>query len=216
MNDYITPNRDRSALITIDMQRDFVLPGAPAEIAGTARIVPVLEQVASAFRKQGLPIVHVVRLYLPDGSNADLCRRKIIVDGKQIVTPGSSGAELVDELKPSLDVHLDPTLLLSGGLQSVGDKEWILYKPRWGAFYSTTLEAHLHRIGVDTIVVGGCNFPNCPRTTIYEASERDFKVMLITDAVSGLYEHGIKELKNIGVVLMTTAEVIKWCSAASA
>jgi len=49
--------------------------------------------------------------------------------------------------------------------------EWIMYKPRWGAYYNTILEKYLHNIGVNTVVVGGCNFPNCPRATIYEASE---------------------------------------------
>jgi nicotinamidase-related amidase len=54
----------------------------------------------------------------------------------------------------------------------------------------------------------GCNFPNCPRTSIYEASERDFRVVLAADAVSGLYERGREELTNIGVGLMETAEVV--------
>ena len=165
------------------------------------------QQVVCLFRRQRLPIIHVIRLYLPDGSNVDLCRRRMIAEGKRIVAPDTIGAELVDELKPRLDVKLDSSLLLSGALQSVGDREWILYKPRWGAFYSTHLEDHLHQIGVDTVVVAGCNFPNCPRTTIYEASERDFRVVLITDAISGLYDQGIKELTNIGVAIMTSADL---------
>ena len=53
----------------------------------------------------------------------------------------------------------------------------------------------------------GCNFPNCPRTSIYEASERDFRVVLAHDAISGLYERGERELANIGVRLMSTPEV---------
>ncbi len=74
------------------------------------------------------------------------------------------------------------------------------------------LEEHLHGIGADTIVVAGCNFPNCPRTTIYEASERDFRVVLVTDAVSGLYKQGARELASIGVTLMTSNDLIRWCS----
>ena len=52
-----------------------------------------------------------------------------------------------------------------------------MYKPRWGAFYNTLLEKQLHNMKVNSLVVCGCNFPNCPRTTIYEASERDFKIV---------------------------------------
>jgi len=92
------------------------------------------------------------------------------------VIPGSSGAELMDEIKPSPTIILNSSLLLSGRLQQIGSMEWIMYKPRWGAFYDTLLEKHLHDLDVDTVLVCGCNFPNCPRTTIYEASERDLEL----------------------------------------
>jgi nicotinamidase-related amidase len=88
--------------------------------------------------------------------------------------------------------------------------EWIIYKPRWGAFYKTTLEGHLHELGVNTVVVCGCNFPNCPRTTIYEASERDFKIVMAKDATSLVYDIGLQELQNIGVSVMNTDECIAW------
>ena len=84
-----------------------------------------------------------------------------------------------------------------------------MYKPRWGAFYETSLEDHLRRQRVSTIVFCGCNFPNCPRASIYEASERDFRVVLAEDAVSGLYDKGRDELESIGVGLMSTAEVVE-------
>jgi nicotinamidase-related amidase len=58
------------------------------------------------------------------------------------------------------------------------------------------------------VVVCGCNFPNCPRTTIYEASERDFRIVVATDAVSGIYERGLRELRGIGVTLMKTGECL--------
>jgi hypothetical protein len=54
-------------------------------------------------------IIHVIRLYNADGSNADLCRRKSIESGKQLVTPETDGAELMDELKPSPDIRLNST-----------------------------------------------------------------------------------------------------------
>jgi nicotinamidase-related amidase len=77
-----------------------------------------------------------------------------------------------------------------------------LYKPRWGAFYDTRLEEHLRGLGVTTTVFCGANFPNCPRTSMYEASERDFRVALATDAISGLYDRGRAELEGIGVAVM--------------
>jgi isochorismate hydrolase len=111
---------------------------------------------------------------------------------------------------------LDSSLLLSGQLQQIGTMEWIMYKPRWGAFYNTLLEKHLlHNLDVNTVVVCGCNFPNCPRTTIYEASERDFRIILAKDATSLIYNIGLQELENIGVLLMNTDECITWLAGAS-
>jgi nicotinamidase-related amidase len=110
----------------------------------------------------------------------------------------------MEELKPSAE------LLLSGRLQQIEYKEWITYKPRWGAFYGTSLEEHLRSLEVNTVVITGCNFPNCPRTTIYEASERDFRIVLVTDATSQIYERALDEMMRIGVSVMGTHECEDW------
>ena len=60
---------------------------------------------------------------------------------------------------------------------------------------------HLCDPVVDTVVVSGCGFPNCPRATIYEASERDLQVTFASYARSGVYERGLRELENIGAKL---------------
>jgi nicotinamidase-related amidase len=68
----------------------------------------------------------------------------------------------------------------------------------------------LHNLGVNTIVVCGCNFPNCPRTTIYEASERDFRIVLAKDTTSVIYDIGLLELENTGVSIMNANECVTW------
>jgi nicotinamidase-related amidase len=204
------PRAAAAALITIDVQNDFVLPGAPAEIAGTYERLAAIRMLAEAFRRAGRPIVHVVRLYKPDGSNVDACRREFIEKGARIAAPGSAGADLVNALKPRADVKLDADLLLAGRFQPVGECEWLMYKPRWDAFYQTGLEVHLQQLGVDTVVFCGCNFPNCPRASIYGASNRDLRLIVVDDAVSGIYAKGVAELRNIQVSLMNTAECVKW------
>ncbi len=177
---YTTPEPARSALLTIDVQEDFTRPGAPAEIRGTWERLPAMRRVVEAYRKHGLPIIHVVRLYLENGTNADLCRREMIEGGIRIVVPGSAGAELVEALRPDVTARLDGETLLSGKLQRMAGNEWVMYKPRWDAFYNTPLEEHLRALGVTTVVVAGCNFPNCPRATIYGASMRDFRIVMIS------------------------------------
>jgi nicotinamidase-related amidase len=198
-----------AALLTVDTQNDFTLTNSPFAITGTFEIVPKMRQVLHAFRSTHKPIFHVIRIYNSDGSNVDLCRRRAIAElGRKLVIAGTQGAELVDELKPSSKLKLDTGLLLKGKLQQVARKEWIMYKPRWGAFYATPLEKHLRELNTNTVVICGCNFPNCPRTTVYEASERDFQVVLITDATSNIYERGLQELDKIGVELIKSDDCV--------
>lgn len=204
---YTEPDLASAALITIDVQRD-TLDGAPLEIPGTSDALPAMRALASAFREANLPIVHIVRLYESDGSNVDLCRRGAVEEGAGFLAPGLSGSQIAAELLPPQAAALDHELLLSGGIQHVGEAEVAIYKPRWGAFYRTPLEDDLRERQVGTLVFCGCNYPNCPRTSVYEASERDFRVVLVRDAVSGLYERGERELSRIGVTLMSSTEVV--------
>jgi nicotinamidase-related amidase len=210
MNPYTEPHLDTAALLTIDVQRDFSLPGAPLEVAGMMDALPNIRRLLGAFRASGRLIVHVVRLYAEDGSNVDPVRRAAVEGGARMAAPGSDGADLMNELKPDPSFRLNAEVLLRGEFQRLAPNEFVMYKPRWGAFYSTSLEAFLRERGVDTIVLVGCNFPNCPRTTIYEASERDFRIVAVTDAIAGAHDRGVQELRNIGVLALTTDECLAW------
>jgi len=201
--DYVAPEYNRAALLTIDLQRDF-LDGHRYQIVGTAAALPAVTRLVKYFRQTRQPIVHAVRLYKSDGSNVDLCRRGAVQSGESIATAGSEGSQLAEPLSPSPETALDTDVLLSGRFQAVGSNEWIMYKPRWSAFYQTALQSHLEGLGVSTVVFTGCNFPNCPRASIYEASERDFRIVAIEDAISGFYAQGRAELEAIGVRVLDT------------
>ena len=205
MRDYVSPEFDSIALVSIDMQRD-VLNGGEQEVAGTSAAARVIADLRDAFRRVGAPIIHIVRLYSADGSNADACRRGAIEAGLKLLIADSPEAEIAEGLVPQ-GAALDTDRLLAGKVQELGPNEVAIYKPRWGAFYNTPLEAHLRRLDVSSLAFCGCNFPNCPRTSIYEASERDFRVVVAENAVSGLYERGRDELRAIGARLMTGEEI---------
>lgn len=207
MKNYTNPDLKASAIITIDTQCD-TLDGQPLEIPGTSAALPQIKMILDAYREKRMPIIHIVRIYKNDGSNVDLCRKEAIENGAHMLLEGSSGCELAKEIFHN-NVNLDSQLLLSGKIQEINNHEVIIYKPRWGAFYNTPLEAHLNKLGVNTLIFVGCNFPNCPRTSIYEASERDFKIVLIEDAISGLYPKGKEEMLNIGVHVIDTKTIIK-------
>ena len=83
----------------------------------------------------------------------------------------------------------------------------ILYKPRWSAFHRTRLDDHLRDLDVTTVVVAGCNLPNCPRATLFDASERDYRTVLVTDATSQTTTERLDDLALIGVILAEVDEV---------
>lgn len=203
---HLTPHWESSALLTIDVQRDF-LSDAPYGVAGTTEVLPAMAELVAAFRRAGRPIVHVVRLYHPDGHDADLVRRSLLASGARIVLPGSAGSALAEPLLPPGAPPLDADLLLGGRPQPLGEREYALFKPRWGAFYRTPLDDLLRDWEVDTLVVAGCNFPNCPRSTLIEASERDYRLVLAEDAVSRLTVAGRDEIEGLGVGLADTATI---------
>lgn len=207
MDAYTAPDFRTAALMVIDVQKD-TLDGQPFEVPGTSRILPNISRLIEAFRASRRLVVFIVRLYRPDGSNVDLCRRKEVEEGRAVFIAGSEGSQIPPPLL-SPDIRLDHQLLMAGGIQYLGREEVILYKPRWGAFYGTLLVEFLTSRHISTLIFTGCNFPNCPRASIYEASERDFRIVLVKDAVSGLCRRGMREMENIGVALLTTNAVLK-------
>ncbi|MGH3873756.1 MAG: cysteine hydrolase family protein [Pseudonocardiaceae bacterium] len=207
MDKHTRPHYERSALLTIDLQHDF-LSDSPYGVAGTTEVLPAVRRLVAAYRAAGRPIVHVVRLYLPDGSNADLARRAMLTSGAFLVLPGSPGSPLADGLTPDDAIELDHDRLLAGQLQCLGPGGHVMFKPRWNAFYGTGLNDQLRRTGVDTVVVAGCNYPNCPRGTSFGASERDYRAVVVTDAVSQWNDHARAELASLGVLAATITEVL--------
>ena len=204
---------DRSALITIDVQND-TLDGAAFEIPGTSTILPQIRRLCQAFRRAGRPIVHVIRIYASDAEDADRCRRASLLAGHQLLLRGSTGRRPADALLPDPTVHIDDDRLLRGEVQAIGPDEAIIYKPRWGAFYRTPLEALLKEKKVSTLVITGCNFPNCLRASIYEASERDFRICAVVDAISGITPPDVVWLEKIGVNVVATERVCRQLHAA--
>lgn len=202
--DYLSPVWDRSALLIIDVQGDFV--DGPAAVAGTAERIAPMVRLASAFRAAGRPIVHVIRLYRPGDSDVDAVRRAGVEAGARLVAPNTAGAQIPRELTGQ-ELRLDTTALLAGRFQEIGPNETVLYKPRWSAFYRTELTDRLQRAAVSTVVVAGCNLPNCPRATLFDASERDFRTVLVSDATSQCTPQRLADLELIGVNVLDTDQV---------
>lgn len=210
MANYCVPDKGKVALLTLSAQRDYVRPGSPVKGTGARTARPAIGKITRTFREQGAPIFHSIRLYRADGSNADTCRKQAIEEGLRIAMPGSLGAELIDEVKPDPERRLDAEGLLEGRFHALGPNEWVFYRPRWGAFHGTDLEARLRALEVTTLVICGFSFATGPCATAYEASARDFRIVVVPDAACGLTEQNLQDLGRIGVYFMTSDACLRW------
>ncbi len=183
----------KTALLIIDMQNDFCLPGAPLAVAGAPAIIPKVKEVLAAFRASGLPVFHVVRHYRPDGSDVELTRRAVFLERGGACIPGTRGAEIVADLAP-----------LPG--------EFVVVKKRWSAFFQTELDLLLRRLGVTGLAVAGVQTPNCVRATVYDAVSLDYEVVVLADATAAqdpeTHRANLRDMENIGVGVVTVAEFV--------
>jgi nicotinamidase-related amidase len=181
----------KHALIIIDMQNDFVLPGAPACVTGAVASIPKIREALGFFRNKTLPVFHVIRAYRADGSDIEITRFKGFTQEKPYCVPSTKGAEIVEELKP-----------LPG--------EYQVIKNRFSGFMQTELDFMLRRLGITHIAVCGTQYPNCIRTTIFDGISYGYHVILLTDATSAqtpeIAEANIRDIANIGVECLTVAE----------
>lgn len=181
----------KSALLIIDMQNDFLLPGAPAEVPGAIKIVPVAQKLLDFCREKKITVFHVIRQYRYDGTDIENFRRGEFLQNARYLLPGTPGAEIISELKPV-------------------EGEFIIVKPRFSAFFSTELELMLKPIKIDDIVICGVQYPNCIRATALDSVSYDYSTTVITDATAGADDEielsNIRDLRNIGVKCLTFSE----------
>ena len=175
------------------MQKDFVLPGAPAMIHGALATVPRIKEVLEWFRAKRDPVFHIVREYRADGSDIEISRREAFLAGPPYAVPGTEGVEIIDELAP-----------ITG--------EYRVVKPRFSAFFGTELELILKRLGVDSIVVCGTQYPNCIRATAFDALSYGYPTTVITDATSAadfaVAESNIRDMENVGIRCISFDELM--------
>ncbi|MEJ2719483.1 MAG: cysteine hydrolase, partial [Deltaproteobacteria bacterium] len=165
-------------------------------------VMPHIVKVIALFREKAKPIIHIVRLYEKDGSNADLCRRWHIERGKlSAAVPGTWGSQLVDCTNIN-GAELDPPLLLSQGVQEIGPHEFIVYKPRFNAFHRTSLNSFLKSISINSVIIVGLTFPNCIRATQLGAADHDYRVGLVASACTEPDELGLRAMAAQGVQLL--------------
>ena len=188
---------DKTALIIIDMQRDFLEPGGFGATLGNdvsrlqAAIGPCREVLAAA-RKAGLLVIHTREGHRPDLSDAPPLKVERGDPALRIGAPGPMGRILIRG-EPGHDII--PELYPIPG-------EPVIDKPGKCAFYQTDLELMLHNRSVDTLLVCGVTTEVCVNTTVREANDRGFRCIVVADCCGSYFpefhEMGLAMIKAQG------------------
>jgi nicotinamidase-related amidase len=173
---------NRTALIIIDMQRDFLEPGGFGETLGNdvsllaAAIDPCRRVLATARRRRILTI-HTREGHRPDMADAPPAKVARGAPSLRIGDPSPMGRILIRG-EPGHDII--PALYPEPG-------EPVLDKPGKGAFYQTDLQLMLQNRSIDTLLVCGVTTEVCVHTTVREANDRGYRCVVIGDACGSYF-----------------------------
>lgn len=199
---------DRTALLIIDMQRDFLEPGGFGAMLGNdvsllrSAIAPCKAILESA-RKQGMFVLHTREGHAPDMAD---CPPSKQARGKlatgigdtgpmgRILIRGETGHDIIPELYPLAD-------------------EPIIDKPGKGAFFATDLELKLRNRDIKTLIVCGVTTEVCVNTTVREANDRGFECLVVSDATGSYFP----EFQRIGLeMIKAQGGIFGWVAPSSA
>jgi len=161
--EHIDPGK--TALIVVDMQNDFVAPGAPLESSAGRAMVPHLQRALACCREQGIPVIYTAHVHRPGGFDQGLLAHAPAIGRGEALVAGSPGVAIFPEIAPY-------------------DDEIVITKHRFSAFYGTDLEIILRGLGVTTVVITGVTTENCCHATARDAFFRDFQVVFLADATA--------------------------------
>jgi biuret amidohydrolase len=200
--------RERTALLIIDMQRDFLEPGGFGETLGNdvsllAATVEPIRAVLAAARERSLPVVHT-----REGHRADLSdvphtklergnpRLRIGAAGPmgRILVRGEPGHGIIPQLMPR-------------------DGELVIDKPGKGAFYATELHDLLSGRGIENLLVCGVTTEVCVHTTVREANDRGYRCVVLADCCASYFP----EFHRVGLAMIKAqGGIFGWVSSSQA
>jgi ureidoacrylate peracid hydrolase len=175
--------REKMALIVVDMQNGFChddgsLGKLDLDVGLLKAAVPGCVRLVEAARSAGVPVIFTRYVYRADYADGGVLVKEIMPALAEInsLAQGTWDAELVDELRPR-----------------EGDE--VIDKNRYSSFYGTRLEPYLTSLGIESLVVCGVTTNMCVETTVRDASQRDYKVFVVSDATGELeasrHEHAL-------------------------
>ena len=193
-----------SALVIIDMQRDFIEPGGFGETLGNdvsllEAIVPACQAVLAAWRAAGGQVVHTRESHRADLSDCPPAKRnrgnpslRIGDEGPmgRILVAGEPGNQIIPALAPE-------------------DSEIVLDKPGKGAFYDTGLHGILREAGITHLLFMGVTTEVCVQTSMREANDRGYECLLLEDCTESYFPHfkaaAVEMIRAQGAIVGWTA-----------
>ena len=158
-------NREKAALLVIDMQYFFLDPASPSYTCGGPAILPRLQKVIQAFRQANRPVIYTRHVHHPDHLDAGI----MAWWWEGMCKEGSPESEIHQDVAPR-------------------PNEKVIFKHRYSAFYNTDLETVLRSLKVEEIVVAGIMTNMCCESTARDAYYRDYRVFFLADGTGSVTE----------------------------
>jgi nicotinamidase-related amidase len=197
-----------TALLVIDMQRDFVEPGGFGETLGNdvsrlRGVIAPLQRTLAATRAAGVTVIHTREGHLPDLSDCPPAKRERSRPSMRIGDPGPNGRILIrGEHGHGI---IDELLPVEG--------ELVIDKPGKGAFYGTELGPVLSAAGITSLVVTGVTTEVCVHTTVREANDRGYECLVLSDCVGSYFP----EFQAAGLAMISAqGGIFGWVAPSSA
>jgi biuret amidohydrolase len=172
----------KTALVVIDMQRDFIERGGFGDALGNdvtrlEAIIPTVAGLLALFRRQEWPVIHTRESHEPDLSDCPPAKRLRGGGGLRIGDAGPMGRILVRG-EPG-NAIIDACAPIAG--------EIVIDKPGKGMFWHTDVHERLRTLGITHLVFAGVTTEVCVQTSMREANDRGFECLLIEDATESYF-----------------------------
>ena len=152
-----------TAVLVIDMQRDFLDPGAPIATPGGLALIPTINRLTRRARDRGMPVIFTQEMHRADKSDF--------------------GIEL--EFEPPHCLEGTPGMDLAEALDVAPGDYRVLNKRRYDAFLGTDLEGLLRTLRIENLLIAGVCTDICVTSTVQHARNLDLRCYVVRDAVAG-------------------------------
>jgi biuret amidohydrolase len=186
-------NKERAALLVVDMQKFFLDPSSPTFTCGGLAIMPNVKKLIEAFRQDNRPVIYTCHVHHPDRIDAGIMGWW----WEGMCLEGSPESQVHDQIAPL-------------------PNEKVIQKHRYSAFYNTDLETVLRCQHIDDIVIAGIMTNMCCESTARDAYYRDYRVFFPADGTGSINEEmHVASLLNLafGFAYVTaTGEILRQMS----